>query len=81
MKIINKAFTIGETYRSDVNGDIFEVIAIRTSSKPYSGMITFKHRKTGKTYECGLPYARRLLHSRPGIQARNRCRGNDQGAC
>ena len=61
MKIINTAFTIGETYRSDVNGDIFEVIAIRTSSKPYSGMITFKHRKTGKTYECGLPYARRLL--------------------
>ena len=61
MKIINKTFTIGETYRSDVNGDIFEVIASRTSSKPYSGMITFKHRKTGKTYECGLPYARRLL--------------------
>lgn len=61
MKIINKAFTIGETYRSDVNGDIFEVIAIRTSSKPYSDIITFKHRKTGKTYECGLPYARRLL--------------------
>ena len=61
MKIINKSFTVGETYRSDVNGDLFEVSAISTIRKPYSGMITFKHIKTGKTYECGIPYARRLL--------------------
>lgn len=61
MKIINKSFAIGETYRSNVNGDLFEVSAISTSHKPYSGMITFKHLKTGKTYECGLSYARRLL--------------------
>lgn len=61
MKIINKTFVIGETYRNAVNGELFTVLNFGTNKKPYSGMITFKHIKTGKTYECGLSYARRLF--------------------
>lgn len=61
MKIINKTFVIGEIYRNAVTSELFTVLNLSTSGKPYSGMITFKNIKTGKTYECSLSYARRLF--------------------
>mgnify|MGYP006864471344 FL=1 len=68
MKIINKAFTIGDTYRG-TRGDLFTVTATgtRTRTRKISGTrrtstatVTLTH-ESGKAYELDLSHAQRLL--------------------
>lgn len=60
MKIKNEKFEIGEKYKSDVNGMVFEVIdkATDINGKEY---IRFKLEGTDKTYKSQLATAKRLL--------------------
>ena len=68
MKIINKTFAIGDTYRG-TRGDLFTVTATgtRTLTRKISGTrrtstatVTLTH-ESGKAYELDLSHAQRLL--------------------
>ncbi len=70
MKIINKTFSIGDTYRG-TRGDLFTVTATgtrtRTRTRKISGTrrtstatVTLTH-ESGKAYELDLSHAQRLL--------------------
>ena len=59
----NKEFKIGELYRSDVNGEIFEIIDIQKAldDKEY---VHFKMHGSGKTSYRQLRTAQELLLTR-----------------
>lgn len=60
MEIRNKNFNIGEKYKGDTNGMIFEVID-KAENEFGEEYIRFQLEGTDKTYKSSLELAKRLL--------------------
>ena len=58
--MVNKVFEVGQHYKSDVNGKIFEVEYIKTNLDGKK-LVGFKHEKTGEVYDVNLRIAQMML--------------------